>query len=189
MISSQPLLWYRLLPNSTYSFGILLGTFIASGTMLTVTIWQVLSSKSQLDLWQKTGALLTILGLFIAGIVASTKIGGGSNLHNLDMYFAILLLVFCLMLSRAATQNSFQLKYPQLILIVVSIIVPVFSVTWSGGPLILPKVVTIDQTLEKITSEVAKRKVNGDILFLDQRQLLTFGEITDVKLIPEYEKK
>ncbi len=189
MISSQPLLWYRLLPNSTYSFGILLGALIASGTMLTVTIWQVLSKKSQLDLWQKTGALLTILGLFIAGIVASTKIGGGSNLHNLDMYFAILLLVFCLLLSRTATQNSFQLKFPQLILIVISIIIPVFSVTWSGGPLILPKVATIDQTLEKITSEVAKRKVNGEILFLDQRQLLTFGEITDVKLIPEYEKK
>jgi len=189
MISSQPLLWYRLLPNSTYSFGILLGSLIASGAMLTVTIWRVISQESQLDLWQKSGALITISGLLIAGIVASTKIGGGSNLHNLDMYFAILLLVFLLLLSRTEIQNSFQLSSVQIGLIIFAVVIPVHSITWSGGPLSLPKPAIIDQTLEKITSEVAKRKRNGEILFMDQRQLLTFREIADVDLIPEYEKK
>jgi hypothetical protein len=189
MISSQPLLWYRLLPNSTYSFGILLGSLIASGAMLAVTFWRVFSKKSQLDIWQKSGALITIVGLLIAGIVASTKIGGGSNLHNLDMYFAILLLVFSLLLSKTEVYNSFQLNSLQIALIVLAVMIPVFSITWSGGPLSLPKAATIEQTLEKITLEVDKRKGNGEILFMDQRQLLTFGNISDVDLIPEFEKK
>lgn len=189
MISSQPLLWYRLLPNSTYSFGILLGSLIASGAMLAVTFWRVFSKESQLDFWQKSGALITIVGLLVAGIVASTKIGGGSNLHNLDMYFAILLLVFSLLLSNTEVYNSFQLNSFQIALIVLAVIVPVYSITWSGGPLSLPKAATIDQTIERITSEVDKRKGNGEILFMDQRQLLTFGKISDIDLIPEFEKK
>ena len=49
---------------------------------------------------------------------------------------------------------------------------------------------TIDQALTAIREEVAlAESQGGEILFLDQRQLLTFGYITDVPLIPAYEKK
>ena len=34
-----------------------------------------------------------------------------------------------------------------------------------------------------------KVKRQGNVLFIDQRQLLTFGYITDVPLVPDYEKK
>jgi len=44
-------------------------------------------------------------------------------------------------------------------------------------------------TLEMIRRNVAEAQTRGDVLFMDQRQLLTFGYIRDVKLVWEYEKK
>ncbi len=47
----------------------------------------------------------------------------------------------------------------------------------------------VDEVLNMIQSEADRALEKGDVLFLDQRQLLTFGYITNVPLIPEYEKK
>jgi hypothetical protein len=47
-----------------------------------------------------------------------------------------------------------------------------------------------DNALKTIAEEVAiARSQNGEVLFIDQRQLLTFGYIENVPFIPEYEKK
>ena len=35
-----------------------------------------------------------LLVLFLGGLVVSLKIGGGANLHNMDAYFSLLLIVF-----------------------------------------------------------------------------------------------
>jgi hypothetical protein len=43
--------------------------------------------------------------------------------------------------------------------------------------------------LTKIQKAIAAESSRGDILFMDQRQLLTFGYVTDVPLVPEYDKK
>jgi len=43
--------------------------------------------------------------------------------------------------------------------------------------------------LENIRSEVALAQTQGEVLFMDQRQLLTFGYIQNVPLVPEFEKK
>jgi hypothetical protein len=53
----------------------------------------------------------------------------------------------------------------------------------------LPDSETVNTALEEIQAEVDYAKEFGDVLFIDQRQLLTFGYITDVPFIPEYEKK
>ncbi|MHC1783287.1 MAG: hypothetical protein AB9891_11150 [Anaerolineaceae bacterium] len=36
---------------------------------------------------------------------------------------------------------------------------------------------------------MAKAQKKGDVLFIDQRQLLTFGYVNDLPLVAEYEKK
>jgi hypothetical protein len=47
-----------------------------------------------------------------------------------------------------------------------------------------------DAALSTVQQEVAlARSQNGQVLFLDQRQLLTFGFVEDVPLIPQYDKK
>jgi hypothetical protein len=83
--TSQALLWYRLFPNATYGVGILLGLLLAVGPLL---VWLViLQAKS----WRLSTLRQLAIGLPAAaflgvGLIVSTKIGGGGDLHNLDMF-------------------------------------------------------------------------------------------------------
>jgi hypothetical protein len=52
----------------------------------------------------------------------------------------------------------------------------------------LPSEEDTNQALERIQKIVARSAQYGEVLFMDQRQLLTFDYI-DVPLIPEYDKK
>jgi hypothetical protein len=47
----------------------------------------------------------------------------------------------------------------------------------------------IDDTLKGIQREIDKSIDDGEILFVDQRQLLTFGFVKNVPLVPDYDKK
>jgi hypothetical protein len=53
----------------------------------------------------------------------------------------------------------------------------------------LPSEPDTAKALESLRREVAKASERGDVLFMDQRQLLTFGYIKNVPLVPEYDKK
>ncbi len=53
----------------------------------------------------------------------------------------------------------------------------------------MPPADVVAQGLETIRSEVIKADAEGEVLFMDQRQLLTFGYIQDLPLVSEYEKK
>ena len=53
----------------------------------------------------------------------------------------------------------------------------------------LPSEADTIKALESVQRKVAKAAQTGEVLFMDQRQLLTFGYISDVPLIPEYDKK
>ena len=96
LINHQPLLWYRLLPNPTLPLGVLLTAILYSGPMIIALIWWMAARRWRLDWLQ----LLAIWGglaiFFIGGLVVSSKIGGGGDLHNLDMYLMTLMLVFML---------------------------------------------------------------------------------------------
>jgi hypothetical protein len=53
----------------------------------------------------------------------------------------------------------------------------------------LPSEPDTTKALEDLRREVAKASEKGQILFMDQRQLLTFGYIRDIPLVAEYDKK
>jgi hypothetical protein len=54
---------------------------------------------------------------------------------------------------------------------------------------LLPPRGEVDDALALIRLQVAEAQTRGEALFMDQRQLLTFGFVTDVPLVAEYEKK
>jgi hypothetical protein len=54
---------------------------------------------------------------------------------------------------------------------------------------LLPPRDEVGKTLALIQEQVADAQTRGEILFMDQRQLLTFGYIRGVALVSEYEKK
>ena len=186
---SQPLLWYRLLPNATYPNGIILGLVIAAGPVAILLIWLVISKRWQLGWIQQLAGLIVSVGFLTAGLIISTKIGGGSNLHNLDMFMVTLTVLIALYLVYAKKVSPKTWPHWSQFVLLLAVLIPAWNAFARGIPFSLPSDSLVNASLQDIQQYVADAKGEGEILFLDQRQLLTFGEITDVPLVPEYEKK
>jgi hypothetical protein len=58
-----------------------------------------------------------------------------------------------------------------------------------GQPQQLPSPARTQSVLQQVRDQVSCAASHGEVLFMDQRQLLTFGYVGNVRLIPEYEKK
>jgi hypothetical protein len=213
-IKDQPLLWYRLLPNSTYNNGILLSLLLAVTPLIIILIYLSTKRFWPLSTLQKLSLILPLLAFLAVGLVASTKIGGGGDLHNMDMFLIGLLFTGAL-----AWQNggSDWIQNVSVIPGLMKIVIIALIVNSSIGPLLemrsynlgkdtswlktlsdapnensmemLPTQAEVDSALQLIQSEVDKAKLQGEVLFMDQRQLLTFGQTTNVPLVAEYEKK
>ena len=209
-VSQQSLLWYRLLPNKTYDSGILLGTAIA-----TLPLAAVLAVKNGrgINPWQKWILALPLLVFFVVGLIISAKIGGGGDLHNMDMFLVGLFLAAVLIVHHQGgwIQNPrsapFRVRMMLILLVMVPGIQPLLELrsyefgaqaSWLAAltdapsaralEMVPPKGI-IEKSLAMIQAEADAAKQNGGVLFMDQRQLLTFGYIQDVPLISQYDKK
>ena len=218
-VSSQPLLWSRLLPNATYGPGILFGLSIAVIPLIVVLIYLVKSGRWQLHGLQKAALILPLLSFLSVGLIVSVKIGGGGDLHNLDMFIIGLLFAAAIAWRNGAYEwicTVDAIPAWVRVTIVAAIVLPAFTPLTDMRPLFihadrklvatladitpmdplpdpLPDILPVDedarQALKKIEAAIADAAPSGEILFMDQRQLLTFGFIEDVALVPEYDKK
>ena len=196
MTSSQPLLWYRLLPNDTLGPGVLFLALRYTLPLLILLAWWMISHRWRLDWIQKLAIWGALTGFFAVGLVISTKIGGGGDLHNLDMYLVTLLVIMVLGLMSLAA-NVERVPWPAWSVALVSFLI--FWVVYPFTPvhpssdyhpwLNLPDENRIAEALSTTRDEVTKFAAAGEVLFMDQRQLLTFGYIPAISFIPEYEKK
>jgi len=213
-VTDQPLLWYRLLPNSTYGTGILLGLVIAVLPVAIFLVWLSASQKWQLNIWQKLAIVGPLLAFLVVGLVASTKIGGGGDLHNMDMFLigtAFTVFMAWVNGGRDVILKNEMPSWIRLTLVaalVVPAITPLMQLrSYNFGDEIktlltltdtkedrkafdmLPDTETVNTALGEIQEAVDEYQKTGDVLFIDQRQLLTFGYIKEAEFIPEYEKK
>lgn len=198
VILNQPLLWYRLLPNPTYQLGVGPATLLTTGPLLIIIAWWFISKRWQADWLQKLAVLGALTGFLIVGLIISAKIGGGGDLHNLDMYLAVLIIVATLGIMTLSRRNEFRPgKWPLGIqaMLCILLIVPAISFTpfssYADSSLAtnLPTPTKTSQTLDTIRTEVARAASIGEVLFMDQRQLIAFGYINPVPFVPDYEKK
>jgi hypothetical protein len=214
--SSQPLLWYRLFPNATYGYGILLGLFLATAPLIAVLVYLSVTRRWIVNLWQKLAILLSLAAFFIVGLIISVKIGGGGDLHNMDMFIIGLLFAGTIAWHNAGrdwiTRSIPSPAWARLALVFMAVIpahqavrflrpdrVAEEDMIWvmtladipPQGPLpeLLPYERDANKALEDIRRAVDEAVPHGEILFMDQRQLLAFGYITGVPLVPEYDKK
>ncbi len=189
MAFSQALLWYRLFPNATYSDGILLGLLIAAGPLAALLVGSALSGRWQLNWLQKLAYPAACLVTLGAGLVASVKIGGGSNLHNLDMFLITLVILAGLMFRQAKDFSPGSSPVWVQGLLVLVLLIPAWGAIERGRPLSLPPQQKVNQALQTIRDDVREAQQHGEVLFMDQRQLLTFGYVRGVPLVSDYEKK
>jgi hypothetical protein len=192
--ANQPLLWYRLLPNDTLGPGILLLMLMYTSPLLALLIYQMGTRSWKLDVWQSLavwGGLLAFLG---AGLVISTKIGGGGDLHNLDMYIGTLIFVAALGLFVSPPKIGSWPAWALTLLCLMAFLplhpfTPFHPSAAYSQWLDLPTKSEMDDALKEIRAQVDSASQHGEVLFMDQRQLLTFGYVDAVPFIPEYEKK
>ena len=209
---SSSLLWHRLLPNATFPPGILPAIIIVSLPMVLVALGILWVRRSDNRYWQdfnplRLAGLLGVLAVFFSGgVIVSLKIGGGSNLHNLDAYMVILLVIAAYFLFRRAIPDRLTIALPAdgepaqvkpartsklvnwglALALLITSIYTLDSRPPAAGTSAAPLV--ISQNLEIIAKAAQDaRQKGGEVLFLSNRQFLTFHNI-DVPLIPEYER-
>jgi hypothetical protein len=167
-----------------------------------------------LNTWQKLALVLPLLAFLVVGLIISTKIGGGGDLHNVDMFLIGILFAAVVAWEnggrrwlREIDTSPVWVKGVLVCLLIIPGIHPLSSLrsyrfaedaSWlvtltdvSDEKFLemFPPQDKVDEILQTIRYEVDARKSQGDILFMDQRQLLTFNYVDNVPLVPEHEKK
>lgn len=185
---SSALLLYRLWPNETYGLGIVPGILIVSVPLLLIVIIAAQRHWKALHPLRWLGLFGMILVLFAGSLVVSTKIGGGGDLHNMDAYASLLGIIalffiggnvqaedhYSLVSIRPWAVFSYALIMPFLFLIPLLSPYPKFNVSAAQEA---------HQQLVEIVDSLGK---NGPVLFINERQLVTFGDV-QVSLVPDDE--
>jgi len=131
----------------------------------------------------------------------SAKIGGGSNLHNLDAFLAlVLVLVVHIFFGRFNPEAEFEpgetgaaarLTRQRWLAVgtALALLLPVYFAVRSPDVLSRydrQETARVIERLERFVSEAAQD--GGRVLFISERQLLTFHMLPGIKLEPDYEK-
>ncbi|MBX3048162.1 MAG: hypothetical protein KIT46_05910 [Anaerolineales bacterium] len=189
---TSALLWARLWPNAAFPPGILPGIVLVSLPLLALLALRLRQPGSGLGQWRWLGVAALLLIFFAGGLVVSVKIGGGTNLHNMDAYMVLLLtLAYALAVGRYAPQAAGKLAALSVPvgLQAALLLIPIGFAIFSGGPLKMAPEQETAQLLQQIQTEADKALANGSqVLFISQRHLVTFGLVEGVPLYPDYEK-
>lgn len=187
------LLWYRLWPNSSFSFGILPGIVWTS-----LPIWLVIyiSLRSHKKDWHPVRLLFilaAILVIWVGGLIVSLKIGGGANLHNMDAYFIVLLIFAAYLVFaryRSETGEAVQAQPMHWLLVLALMYSPVSTYLPFGLGFKAYDPNTTQTVLESLQERVeAVNRQDGETLFITQRHLISLHMIDGVTLFPEYERE
>jgi hypothetical protein len=182
---TSDLLWYRLFPSATFPLGVLPGILLVSLPAAAIVSWLLRKKKLQISGLRRLGIGLILAVFFAGGLVVSVKIGGGSNLHNLDGYIVLLLAAVVILFFRSPTARS---GIP-LRLAVLAALVPAGFAISTGGPLPTADRQALDRELTGLAELVETAAADGTpVLFIAQRHLIAFDLVEGVELVPGYEK-
>jgi hypothetical protein len=185
---TSDLIWQRLWPNDSFALGILPAILIISAPLLIVIFYALRQQWDNLH-WLRLAGLLGMTGLlFAGGLVVSTKIGGGADLHNMDAYATLigLLAAYALFGKIAGEQENrpwHTIPWP---VIATSLLIPLAFLIPSLRPLPLYNAPKHARMLTQLRQQVEALAQSGPVLFINERHLVTFKQI-QVPLEPDYE--
>jgi hypothetical protein len=184
------LLWYRLLPNATYGLGILPGALMVTAPVALLVASRLRRRRGAMAPIQLLALGAILAALLVEGLVVSVKIGGGDDLHNLDAYLIHLLVVGGVIVVGLARRTREEARpTPSLALLAAALLVPVGFAIGTGQPFSSRDFAGAEQAVQALQEIVGQAAGQGqEVLFISERQLLVFGMVTGVPLVPEYEK-
>ena len=187
---TSDLIWSRLLPNVTYALGVFPSILIVSTPLLMVLLYAIYGHRMNWHFIRPLG-IFSMLGiLFIGGLVVSTKIGGGADIHNMDAFMVLLAIVAVGFLAGQVMPekaDSLWGRIPVWVLVLAAFIPTVFSLQnvqlrFAYDRIQAQKDLT---ALQKVIADVHDQ--GGEVLFISDRHLLIFHMVPDVELVPDYE--
>jgi hypothetical protein len=181
------LLWYRLWPNDNHFLGILPAILLFSVPLLfTIAIaarqWEALHPVRWFGLFLMIGVL------FIGSLVVSVKIGGGGDLHNMDAYAILLAIIAAYLvggrIQKESGEGQYQIRsWPAL---TVAVLIPLVFVMLGLSPHPRYDENRNQTAYQQLIQAVQEVSTTGPVLFINERQLVTFGD-ADVPLVADYE--
>ncbi len=189
---SSPLLWYRLLPNATYGPGVLLAGLLLLPAFAAVA-WGLLPGLRCWH-WLRWLGLAAVLVVFTGGgLVVSIKVGGGSNLHNMDSLLVFLAVIAGYVVYRRFTPDQTGAPQPaplprwlRLVNLALPVIVAASLLNLAPRP--TPKLPEA-QALQWLQGMIDRYAQDGrPVLFISERQLLSFDQLSVKAFEPSYEK-
>jgi len=187
------LLWDRLWPNPSFPLGILLGAAIFSCALWLVIGFRVWQQRSEWSALRLSLISLALLVLFAGGVIVSLKIGGGADLHNMDAYAVLLMIVAAYLCFGRFTPEP--VERPARVgfhwgVMALLVFVPAFFILQGKAAFL-----TYDPVQSQATLAALQQRVDlvdaqgGQMLFITQRHLISMHMLKGVKLIPEYERE
>jgi hypothetical protein len=185
---SSALLWDRLWPNETYWLGVVPGILIVTGPLVLILILAALRRWRDIHWLRWLGWFAMILALFAGSLVVSTKIGGGGDLHNMDAYATMLGIVAVFFVGgrvQAESEKQTAAIRPWAVL-TYALVMPLLFII----PMLYPypqfKQAASQAAYHQLVEAVNKLGKSGPVLFINERQLVTFRDVK-VPLVPDYE--
>ena len=187
------LLWYRLFPNVSYGLGVLPATLIASLPMWVILFSALRQRHQDFHPLRLTLIFAALLVLFLGGLVVSMKIGGGVDIHNMDAYLGLLLIVTAYVFFRKyipEDREGIPPFAPSWGLIVLLVVIPVWSLAQSSVGFKANNALRTQAVIEVLQERVDEINAKGgEVLFITQRHLASMHMLHDVKMFPEYERE
>jgi len=182
-VFNSRLLWYRLLPNPTYSLGVLPAVLLVSLPLW----WICLYAMGRWHPIRWFGLMAMLVVLFAGGLVASVKIGGGSDLHNMDAYAVLMgIAAIYIFFQRDVPDGEARVRpipWPAVALV---LLFPIWSAVKSVQPYMPYDRPAVEAALQTLRDKAGQASAQGEVLFMYQKQLLAFGYV-EVPLVAEYE--
>ena len=191
---------------------------MATAPLGAILIYLIKTRGWKLNFWQKLAIVGSLLAFLVVGLIVSVKIGGGGDLHNLDMFIMGLMFAGALAWRNGGHKwiSSESMPVWIRIVLIALIVIPAYKPLMRMAPIstsadrqmlatladitpvdplpnplpdTLPSENDTQEALKSIRQAAINAASKGNVLFMDQRQLLTFGFIKGVPLLPEYDKK
>ena len=187
------LLWYRLFPNASYQFGVLPAALIASLPPWLAILAVLRQSRAEVHPLRLLLIFAALLALFAGGLVVSMKIGGGVDIHNMDAYLSLLLIVTAYLVFARYTPETGSPTSPINLhwsIFALLVAVPAWFALQGDVSIKTYDAARTGAVLAELQAQVDDVNAQGgEILFITQRHLVSMHMLNDVAMVPEYERE
>ena len=179
---TSDLLWYRLLPNDSFPLGILAAVAIMYFPILVIFATNLKRFFHTFHWLRISFIILANLAFLLGSLIVSVKIGGGGDLHNTDA-FAVVLLVSVLFSAstqikmEAGDEDSHNQRTPAWWVVVLAAFLPIYFLIPAIDPLPKYNQKADSAALSTLQQKVEEYRNDGKVLFINERHLVTFGQI------------